>query len=89
MYEVLNYYKPKIEASDILRDLSLSPSNEFPDTSHYFLVSTHREENVDNPQNLENIINILNLWLKNTDYLLLFRPIPEQGRELKNFHIKN
>lgn len=54
MYEVLSYYKSKIEASGILRELSLLENN-------YFIVSTHREENVDDPLNLENILNILNL----------------------------
>ena len=48
MNEVLNYYKPKIDKSTILSNLSLV-------TRHYFLVSTHREENIDNPENLRKI----------------------------------
>jgi len=67
MYEVLNYYKPKIENSKILEELSLiqsvqnpAPSNQHPATSNYFLVSTHREENVDNPGNLIKILTVLN-----------------------------
>jgi UDP-N-acetylglucosamine 2-epimerase (non-hydrolysing) len=54
MYEVLNFYKPKIKASNILQDLSLLKNQ-------YFIVSTHREENVDDPLNLNDILNILNL----------------------------
>jgi UDP-N-acetylglucosamine 2-epimerase (non-hydrolysing) len=82
MFEVLNYYKPKILESNILAELSLTqqpatsnqqpttdentsplpPSKgEFPGAHNYFIVSTHREENVDNPQNLDSILTILNL----------------------------
>jgi len=53
MKEVLDYYKPKIEASKIAGILQLSALS-------YFVVSIHREENVDNPENLKKIINILN-----------------------------
>ena len=53
MKEVLDYYKNKIEASNVLETLNLKPET-------YFLVSTHREENVDNPENLNKILNILN-----------------------------
>ena len=72
MYEVLNYYKNKIEASTILKDLSLdkgvrkivkdgeTTNHQSPFTNNYFLVSTHREENVDNPGNLHKILTVLN-----------------------------
>jgi UDP-N-acetyl-L-fucosamine synthase len=53
MNEVLNYYKPKIEASKIAESLKLTADN-------YFVVSTHREENVDYPDNLSKILTILN-----------------------------
>jgi UDP-N-acetylglucosamine 2-epimerase len=53
MYEVLNYYKPKILSSKIAESLKLI-------NGRYFLVSTHREENVDNPENLRKILLILN-----------------------------
>ena len=52
MNEVLSYYLPKIESSKILDDLSLV-------TNHYFLVSIHREENVDNPENLKILLDTL------------------------------
>ena len=62
MYEVLNYYKPKIEASTVLQELSLLPitNHQSPITNNYFLVSAHREENVDNPDNLIKILTVLN-----------------------------
>jgi UDP-N-acetylglucosamine 2-epimerase (non-hydrolysing) len=53
MYEVLHYYKPKIDSSEILSTLMLQKGS-------YFVVSVHREENVDNPDNLSKILLILN-----------------------------
>ncbi len=53
MKEVLDYYLPKIKASNALNNLSLK-------TKNYFLVSVHREENVDNKENLLNILHVLN-----------------------------
>lgn len=61
MYEVLNYYKDKIEASTIANTLKLEKKK-------YFIVSTHREENVDNPDNLRRILIILNSLA--SDYML-------------------
>jgi UDP-N-acetylglucosamine 2-epimerase (non-hydrolysing) len=53
MKEVLEYYKPKIDKSEILSELGL-------EANKYFMVSTHREENVDNPENLKKILVVLN-----------------------------
>ncbi len=53
MKEVLDYYKPKIIQSSILEQLSVIKNK-------FFLISTHREENVDNPENLNKIIIVLN-----------------------------
>lgn len=53
MKEVLDYYQPKIQQSHVLSELKL-------ETGKYFIVSTHREENVDNPSNLKKIIQVLN-----------------------------
>ena len=53
MYEVLKHYEKQITQSNILTELGVRPKE-------YFLVSIHREENVDNSQNLTNILGILN-----------------------------
>lgn len=53
MLEVLNQNKEKIESSTILKTLKLN-------AKEYFIVSTHREENVDNEENLIKILTVLN-----------------------------
>ena len=53
MKEVLDYYMERIKKSNILNNLNLQAKS-------YFVVSTHREENVDAPENLRKIIGILN-----------------------------
>ena len=52
MREVLDYYMPQIEKSTILEKLGLK-------NRQYFIVSMHREENVDDPQNLMDMVNSL------------------------------
>jgi len=53
MKEVLDYYRPKIDASDALNRLGLA-------SGEYFVVSAHREENVDNPDRLAELGRMLN-----------------------------
>ena len=53
MYEVINHHLPKINGSNIVEDLKLKKNN-------YFLVSTHRAENVDSDESLFKIVEILN-----------------------------
>lgn len=52
MYEVLHYYLPKIEASDALQRLGLQERE-------YYVVSAHREENVDSPAQFARLIEVL------------------------------
>lgn len=53
MREVLDHYMPKINNSDVLKRMGL-------ETGRYFLVSAHREENVDTPENLTDLMDTLN-----------------------------
>lgn len=52
MDEILNFYADKIHSSDVLNRLSLQ-------TQQYFLVSVHREENVDSDVNIHKYVNVL------------------------------
>lgn len=58
MFEVLTHYMPQIDGSDVLSRLNLTPGN-------FFVVSAHREENVDTPKQLAKLANILNTVAKN------------------------
>ncbi|MCX7258587.1 MAG: UDP-N-acetylglucosamine 2-epimerase (non-hydrolyzing) [Polaromonas sp.] len=53
MREVIDYYRAGVEASGILPRLALTEQR-------YFLVSSHREENVDAPENLQHLFDVLN-----------------------------
>lgn len=53
MYEVLHYYMPKIEKSNIMKKLNIKSRG-------YFLVSCHREENIDSNDNFHKLVEVLN-----------------------------
>ena len=78
MKEVLDHYLPKILKSDVLNQLKI-------DKNKYFVVSTHREENVDNPENLEKIISVLNRLASEYDYPVIVSLHPRTRKRLENF----
>ena len=54
MYEVLTHYAPRIESSDVLQRLDLRAGG-------YFVVSAHREENIESERNFAGLIQVLNV----------------------------
>lgn len=76
MKEVLDYYFPKIKESKILQALKLKEKK-------YFVVSTHREENVDNPENLKKIIEVLNELSKKYNYPIIVSTHPRTKKRIE------
>ncbi|MGB9707614.1 MAG: non-hydrolyzing UDP-N-acetylglucosamine 2-epimerase, partial [Microgenomates group bacterium] len=79
--EILEFYEDKIEKSDILDQLHLKPKE-------YFLVTTHREENVDDLKTLKNIITGLNLIAKEFNKSIIFSVHPRTKSKLSQIKLK-
>ncbi len=77
MYEVLTHYKDKINQSKILDTLELKANN-------YFIVSTHREENVDNPENLKQIVTVLNALAEDYNMPVIVSTHPRTRKRLED-----
>ena len=84
MFEVLNYYMPTIDASDVLNRLSLEKYK-------YFVVSAHREENINNQSNFNGLINSLNLVAEKFDLPVIVSTHPRTKKMIDtaglNLHI--
>jgi len=78
MYEVLNFYKKGIEDSDVLERLGLKENG-------YFVISAHREENIDSDVNLQKLINSLNSIAETYGQPIIFSTHP---RTQKKFNSK-
>ena len=75
MPEVLDYYRPKFEASDVLSRLQL-------EAGKYFLVSAHREENVDTPANLLDLVETLNALAETYGHPVIVSTHPRSRKRL-------
>lgn len=80
MKEVLNYYKEDINKSSILKDLQLEKQK-------YFLVSLHREENVDSVEKLDNLSKILNQLLINYNFKIIVSTHPRTRKKIQDLNI--
>ncbi len=69
MYEVLHKFLPKIEVSDVLEKLGLEKHK-------FFVVSSHREENISNPKNFKGLIDSLNQIAEIYDYPIIVSTHP-------------
>ena len=88
MREVLDFYMPKIHESNVLYRMGLEAKN-------YFIVSAHREENVDTSQNLHDLIETLNGLAEYYDCPIIVSTHPRTRKRLEaltpinnNHHIK-
>jgi UDP-N-acetylglucosamine 2-epimerase (non-hydrolysing) len=75
MNEVLDFYMPKIQKSDVLQHLGL-------EANKFFIVSAHREENVDTPQNLLDMVETLNALAENYNYPIIVSTHPRTRKRL-------
>jgi UDP-N-acetylglucosamine 2-epimerase len=69
MYEVLMHYLPQIESSDVLQRLNL-------ERGKYFVVSSHREENINSEKNFNGLINSLNAIAEHYGYPIIVSTHP-------------
>ena len=76
MYEVLNRYLPKIEASTILETLGL-------ERNRYFVVSAHREENISSDRNFGNLVTILNGIAREYGYPVIVSTHPRTRKRIE------
>lgn len=80
MYEVLHYYRPKIEASDILERLGLKEQS-------YYLVSAHREENVDSTVHFRALVETLNQLAKTTGRRVIVSTHPRTRKRIEQLQM--
>lgn len=69
MYEVLNHYLPRIKSSDVLSRLNLEEGK-------YFVVSSHREENINSDKNFRGLIDSLNAIAETFQYPIIVSTHP-------------
>lgn len=80
MREVLDYYLPKIKRSDIVQRLGLT-------SGKFFLVSAHREENVDTPQNLRDLVETMNALAATYKYPVVVSTHPRTRKRLNTMEL--
>ncbi|MEA5017315.1 MAG: UDP-N-acetylglucosamine 2-epimerase (non-hydrolyzing) [Erysipelotrichaceae bacterium] len=80
MYEVLKTRKADIEASDVVKRLGLTPNG-------YFVVSAHREENINSPINFHHLVDSLNMIAKTYGLPLIFSTHPRTKKMIEEQNI--
>ena len=81
MKEIINNYEKNIKNSEILSNLNLQENQ-------YFLVSVHREENVDNKNKLNKFLRILNNLAENFNFPIIVSTHPRTRKRIENEKIE-
>ena len=77
MFEVLNHYMPQIDGSDVLSSLGL-------EKGQFFVVSAHREENVDSPKHLLKLAETLNTVAEHYDLPVIVSTHPRTRNRIES-----
>ena len=75
MFEVLTHYRPRIDASDVLARLGLVEGR-------YFVVSAHREENIESPQSFAKLVDVLNAVAEDHDLPVIVSTHPRTQKRI-------
>jgi UDP-N-acetylglucosamine 2-epimerase len=80
MYEVLHHYLPSIQASDVLERLGLEENK-------FFVVSSHREENINSEKNFRGLMDSLNLIAEKYNYPIIVSTHPRTRNMIEKKNI--
>ena len=81
MFEVLNHYLPEIKKSDVLSRLNLEEGK-------YFVVSSHREENINSEKNFKGLMESLNAIAEKFGYPVIVSTHPRTRNMIDKKHVK-
>ena len=81
MLEVLSYYRPKIDASDVLTRLALKEDG-------YFVVSAHREENIESPKAFAKLVEVLNAVAEDHNLPVIVSTHPRTQKRIDDTNFK-
>jgi len=81
MFEVLNHYLPQIEASNVLEKLNLEEGK-------FFVVSSHREENINSEKNFRGLMDSLNAIAEKYNYPIIVSTHPRTRNMIDKMQIE-
>lgn len=81
MFEVLNHYLPEIEASNVLEKLNL-------EENQFFVVSSHREENINSEKNFRGLMTSLNAIAEKYNYPIIVSTHPRTKNMIDKMQIE-
>jgi len=81
MYEVLHHYLPKIETSSVLERLGL-------EERRYYVVSAHREENIESEQTFAKLIHVLNALAEDSNLPVIVSTHPRTQNRIDKSEVK-